>query len=30
MKQHILKVGVVMGLLLLIGTFTNCEKAKNE
>ncbi|WP_064967961.1 hypothetical protein [Tenacibaculum ovolyticum] len=30
MKQHILKVGMVMGLLLLIGTFTNCKKTKEN
>ncbi len=30
MKQHILKVGIVMGLLLLIGTFTSCEETKKS
>ena len=30
MKQQILKVGMVMGLLLLIGTFTNCTKTTKE
>ncbi len=30
MKQHILKVGMVMGLLLLIGIFTSCEEIKNS
>ncbi|WP_271407128.1 hypothetical protein [Tenacibaculum soleae] len=30
MKQHILKVGIVMGLLLLIGTFTSCDETKKN
>jgi len=30
MKQHILKVGTVMGLLLLIGIFTSCEETKTN
>ena len=30
MKQNILKVGTVMGLLLLIGVFTSCNDAKKE
>lgn len=30
MKQNILKVGSVMGLLLLIGVFTSCNNAKKE
>ena len=30
MKQNILKVGVVMGLLLLIGIFTSCEETKTN
>ncbi|QXP74744.1 hypothetical protein H0I31_01100 [Tenacibaculum sp. AHE15PA] len=30
MKQHILKVGIVMGLLLLIGTFTSCDKTRKS
>ena len=30
MKQHILKVGMVMGLLLLIGIFTSCEETKKN
>ena len=30
MKQHILKVGMVIGLLLLIGTFTSCKQTKKN
>ena len=30
MKQNILKVGTVMGLLLLIGVFTSCNDTKKE
>lgn len=30
MKQNILKVGTVMGLLLLIGVFSNCHNTKSD
>lgn len=30
MKQHILKVGTVMGLLILIGIFTSCKETKTN
>lgn len=30
MKQNILKVGTVMGLLLLIGVFSNCDNTKSD
>ncbi|WP_417799534.1 hypothetical protein [Tenacibaculum sp.] len=30
MKQNILKVGTVMGLLLLIGAFSNCNNTKSD
>ncbi|KAF9660304.1 hypothetical protein HER15_15095 [Tenacibaculum mesophilum] len=30
MKQNILKVGTVMGLLLLIGVFSSCDNTKND